>query len=46
MVKFARMPADPHLFEQASEKAEELVSGTIPREDGDLPGNQKEGGRK
>lgn len=33
MVKFARMPADPHLFEQASEKAEELVSGTIPRED-------------
>ena len=44
MVKFARMPADPHLFEQASEKAEELVSGTIPRED-DLPGNQ-EGGRK
>jgi len=44
MVKFARMPADPHLFEQASEKAEELVSGTIPHED-DLPGNQ-EGGRK
>lgn len=44
MVKFARMPADPRLFEQASEKAEELVSGTIPRED-DLPGN-REGGRK
>ena len=44
MVKFARMPADPRLFEQTSEKAEELVSGTIPRED-DLPGNQ-EGGRK
>ena len=33
MVKFARLPADPRLFEQASEKAEELVSGTIPRED-------------
>ena len=44
MVKFARMPADPHLFEQASEKAEELVSGTIPREDV-LPDNQ-EGDRK
>ena len=44
MVKFARMPADPHLFEQASEKAEELVSGTIPHEDGDLPANG--GGRK
>jgi len=44
MVKFARMPADPHLFEQASEKAEELVSGTIPRED-DLTENPK-GGRK
>ena len=44
MVKFARVPADPHLFDQASEKAEELVSGTIPHED-DLPGNQ-EGGRK
>ena len=44
MVKFARMPADPHLFEQASEKAEELVSGTIPRED-DLADNPK-GGRK
>jgi hypothetical protein len=44
MVKFARMPADPHLFEQASEKAEELVSGTIPRED-DLTDNPK-GGRK
>ena len=36
MVKFARMPADPHLFEQASEKAEELVSGTIPQENSDL----------
>ena len=45
MVKFARLPADPHLFEQASGKAEELVSGTIPREDGDLPGNPG-GGRK
>ena len=44
MVKFARMPADPHLFEQASEKAEELVSGTIPRED-DLT-NDRKGGRK
>ena len=44
MVKFARMPADPHLFEQASEKAEELVSGTIPREDGLSAG--QEGGRK
>ncbi len=44
MVKFARMPADPHLFEQASEKAEELVSGTTPREDV-LPDNQ-EGDRK
>ena len=44
MVKFARLPADPHLFEQASEKAEELVSGTIPHEDGELPANG--GGRK
>ena len=44
MVKFARMPADPRLFEQASEKAEDLVSGTIPRQDGDLPANG--GGRK
>lgn len=44
MVKFARMPADPYLFEQASGKAEELVSGTIPREDGDLSNNP--GGRK
>lgn len=44
MVKFARMPADPYLFEQASKKAEELVSGTIPHEDGDLPANP--GGRK
>ena len=33
MVKFARVPADPNLFEQASVKAEELVSGTIPHED-------------
>jgi len=41
MVKFARMPADPHLFEQASEKAEDLVSGTIPHED-DLPDNREE----
>ena len=39
MVKFARMPADPYLFEQASAKAEDLVSGTIPREDGELPAN-------
>jgi len=44
MVKFARMPADPYLFDQASEKAEELVSGTIPQEDGELPSNG--GGRK
>ena len=44
MVKFARMPADPHLFEQASEKAEELVSGTIPQENGDL--SAKGGTRK
>ena len=44
MVKFARLPADPYLFEQASAKAEELVSGTIPHEDGDLPANG--GGRK
>jgi hypothetical protein len=44
MVKFARMPADPYLFEQASGKAEELVSGTIPREEGDLSNNP--GGRK
>ena len=44
MVKFARMPADPYLFEQASAKAEDLVSGTIPREDGDLSANG--GGRK
>ncbi len=43
MVKFARLPADPHLFEQASEKAEELVSGTIPHED-DLTANQ--GGKR
>ena len=43
MVKFARLPADPHLFEQASEKAEELVSGTIPRED-ELTANQ--GGKR
>jgi len=41
MVKFARMPADPHLFEQASEKAEDLVSGTIPHED-DLADNREE----
>jgi len=33
MVKFARVPADPGLFEQTSVKAEELVSGTVPRED-------------
>ena len=36
MVKFARMPAGPDLFDQASRKAEELVSGTIPHEDGEL----------
>jgi hypothetical protein len=50
MVKFACLPADPHLFEQASEKAEELVSGTIPREDGLSAESEKsdwqEGGRK
>ena len=39
MVKFARLPADPYLFEQASRKAEELVSGTIPHEEGELPAN-------
>ena len=44
MVKFARLPADQRLFEQASEKAEELVSGTIPRED-ELAANPG-GGRK
>lgn len=44
MVKFACLPADPYLFEQASEKAEELVSGTIPREDG--LSADPEGGRK
>lgn len=43
MVKFARMPADPNLFEQASRKAEDLVSGTIPHEDGEL---QPDGGGK
>ena len=46
MVKFARMPADPYLFDQVSAKAEELVSGTIPREDGDLQSNPNPGGRK
>ena len=50
MVKFACLPADPQLFVQASEKAEKLVSGTIPREDGlsaDTTGkNRQEGGRK
>jgi len=44
MVKFARVPADPNLFDQASVKAEELVSGTIPHEDGEL--TSKTGGRK
>ena len=44
MVKFARLPADPYLFEQASAKAEELVTGTIPREDGDLHANPNPGG--
>ena len=43
MVKFARVPADPSLFEQASVKAEELVSGTIPHEDELQAGR---GGRK
>jgi hypothetical protein len=43
MVKFARVPADPNLFEQASVKAEELVSGTIPHEDELQTGR---GGRK
>ena len=50
MVKFACLPADPHLFEQASEKAEELVSGTIPREDelsaASAENIRREGGRK
>jgi len=44
MVKFARVPADPSLFEQASVKAEELVSGTIPYEDELLQAGR--GGRK
>ena len=43
MVKFARVPADSSLFEQASVKAEELVSGTIPHEDELQAGR---GGRK
>ena len=43
MVKFARVPADTSLFEQASVKAEELVSGTIPHEDELQAGR---GGRK
>lgn len=34
MVKFARMRTGPELFEQAAGKAEELVSGTIPHEEG------------
>ena len=34
MVKFARVPADPNLFGQASVRAEELVSGTIPYDNG------------
>lgn len=44
MVKFARVPADPNLFDQASVKAEELVTGTIPHEDSEL--SSKTGGRK
>ena len=40
MVKFARVPADPYLFDQASVKAEELVSGTIPHEDGEPTSNR------
>ena len=43
MVKFARLPADPGLFDKASVKAEELISGTIPDESA-LSSNS--GGRK
>ena len=43
MVKFARLPADPGLFDKASVKAEELISGTIPDESA-LSSNP--GGRK
>ncbi|GEM_PF-602419 len=32
MVKFARLPADQTLFENASERAEELVRATIPHD--------------
>ena len=34
MVKFARVPADRSLFEDAAEKAGELIRATTPREDG------------
>jgi len=44
MVKFARLPADPDLFDRASVKAEELISGTIPAADAGLASNP--GGRK
>ena len=44
MVKFARLPADPELFERASVKAEELISGTIPDAEAGLSSNT--GGRK
>jgi len=44
MVKFARVPADPNLFDQASVKAEELVTGTIPQEESEPA--SKQGGRK
>ena len=33
MVKFARLPADRALFENAAEKAERLVTETIPAEE-------------
>ena len=44
MVKFARLPADPGLFDKASVKAEELITGTIPDPDAVLASNP--GGRK
>ena len=33
MVKFARVPSDPIMFDRTSVMAEELVSGTIPPKD-------------
>ena len=44
MVKFARLPADPGLFDKASVKAEELITGTIPDPDAAFASNP--GGRK